>query len=71
MGTKDDPPLPLSVKKHKHESAAVEGHVSKQVRTDTAGYVHVQNGTHMPVRADIEKTQRDLEHLERGPLAMS
>lgn len=35
---------PLSVKEHKHESAAVEGHVSKQVRTDTAGYVHVRNG---------------------------
>lgn len=27
--------------------------------------------THMPVRADIEKTHRDLEHLDRGPLAMS
>lgn len=56
---------PRSVEKRKSESAAIEGHVSKQARTDMAGDVHVQNGTQMPVQADVEKISQNLKYLNQ------
>lgn len=37
--------------------------------TDTAGDVHVQNGTQMPVQADVEKISQNLKYLNHDQLA--